>query len=65
MFTNDTDITKHLSMANTDISQILKGLRLSNTKDVILSYLNVNSIRNKFENLREIITQNIDVLAVA
>ena len=65
MFTNDTDITKHLSMTNTDISQILKGLRLSNTKDVILSYLNVNSIRNKFENLREIITQNINVLPVA
>ena len=51
MFTNDTDITKHLSMANTDISQIPKGLRLSNAKYVILSYLNVNSIRNKFENL--------------
>ena len=65
LYTNDTDITKHLSTANTDISQILKGLRLSNPKNVILSYLNVNSIRNKFENLREIIKQNVDVLAVA
>ena len=64
-YTNDTDITKRLSTANTDISQILKGLRLSNPKNVILSYLNVNSITNKFENLQEIIKQNADVLAVA
>ena len=56
---------KRLSTANTDISQILKGLRLSNPKNVILSYLNVNSITNKFENLQEIIKQNADVLAVA
>ena len=62
---NDTDISKYLSTAKIDISQILKGLRLSNPKNVILSYLNVNSIRNKFENLREIIKQNVDVLAVA
>ena len=33
-------------------------------KNVILSYLNINSIRNKFENLREIVKQNVDVLAV-
>ena len=64
MYTNDTDITEHLSTANTDISQILKGLRLSNPKNVILSYLNVNSIRNMLENLREIIKQNVDVLAL-
>ena len=41
-YTNDTDVTKHLSTANTDISHILKGLRLSNTKNVILSYLSVS-----------------------
>ena len=65
IYTNDTNITKILSTANTDISQILKGLRLSNPKNIILSYLNVNSIGNKFENLQEIIRQNLDVIAVA
>ena len=40
-------------------------LSSSNFKNVILSYLNVNSIRNKLENLREINKQNVDVLAVA
>ena len=33
------------------MSQILKGLYLSNPKDEILSHLNVNSIKNNFENL--------------
>ena len=41
-------------MVNTNISQIPKGLRLSNPKNVILSYLNVNWIKNKFDNLQEI-----------
>ena len=61
MYTNDTDIAKHLSMANGDNFQIPKALRLSNPKNV-LSYLNLHWIRNKFENLQEIIKQNIDVL---
>ena len=30
-----------------------------------MSYVNVNSIRNKFSNLREIMKENVDVLAVA
>ena len=50
-------------MANTDISQIHS--LLNNTKNVILSNPNVTSIRNKSDNLREIMKQNVDVLAVA
>ena len=45
IYTNDADITNRLSAANTDISQTLKGLALSNSKNVILSYLNANSVR--------------------
>ena len=57
------DITKYLFTANSDISQIIEGLCLINPKNVILSYLNVNSVRNTFDNLPEIIKQNVDVLA--
>ena len=63
--TNYTDLTKHLYTANAEISRILSGLRLNNPENLTLSYLNVNSIRNKFDNLQEIIKQNVDVLAVA
>ena len=65
MHTNETGVIKHLSTANADISQVLKGLLLSNPKNVILPYLNVNSIRNTCYTLREIMTQNVDVLAFA
>ena len=60
MYANDTRITKRLSAANTDIAQILKGLRLSNPKNVRLSYLNLKTIRDKLENL-----EDVNVLAVA
>ena len=43
-------------------SQVLH--RLDDYKIVALLYVNVNSVRSKFENLREIIKQNLDVLAV-
>ena len=55
MYTNHADTTKHLSTANTDIFHILKEFPLSNPKNTILSNLNLNSVRNMFENLREII----------
>ena len=50
-------------MDNTDISQIHS--LLNNAKNIILSNLNMTSIRNKSDNLREIMKQNVDVLAVA
>ena len=45
-------------------SQIFKGPSLSNPKNVILLYLNVDSIRKKFDNLQKIIKKNLDVSAV-
>ena len=36
--------TKDLTTANANISQILKELRLSNPKNVLLFCLNVNSV---------------------
>ena len=33
IYTNDTGITQRLSAANTDIAQIIKGLRLSNPQN--------------------------------
>ena len=43
---HNTDVTKHLSMANTDIFKILKGLRLSYPKNIILLCLNVKSVKS-------------------
>ena len=46
---------------NTD----LKTLRCSFPKNVIFSYININTIRNKLDNLQSIINNTVDVLAIA
>ena len=32
---------------------------------MIVGYLNINSVRNKFDALREIVSQNLDILMIA
>ena len=40
----------------------LKSLRIHNHNNIIVSYLNINSIRNKFVDLKQIIDKNVDIL---
>ena len=49
----------------TDAKSKLKLLRVRNTGRVIIGYLNINSVRNKFDALREIVSQSLDVLMIA
>ena len=43
----------------------LKSLRIRNHNNVIFSYLSINSIRKKFDNLTLIIDEHVDILCVA
>ena len=43
----------------------LRNLRSKNVGNIILSYLNINSIWNKSENLCELVAGNIDILCIA
>ena len=43
----------------------LKALRRTNTNRIIIGHLNINSIRNKFDDLRNLITQNVDILLIS
>ena len=47
------------------ISQELKNLFIENPANPIFAYLNINSIRNKFNDLQELIKGNIDVVMIA
>ena len=38
---------------------------MKNPKNIIFSYININSIRNKFGSLCDLISKNIDILSVA
>ena len=43
----------------------MKLLRIRNIGKIIIGYLNINSVRNKFDALKEITSQNVDVLMLA
>ena len=43
----------------------LKSLRIYNHSNIIVSYLNINSIRNKLDDLKLIIDENVDILCIA
>ena len=43
----------------------LKSMRIRNHSNAIFSYLNISSIRNKFDNLKPIIDEIVDILCVA
>ena len=38
---------------------------MKNPKNIIFSYININSIQNKFDNLCDLISKNVDILSVA
>ena len=49
---------------HSDISE-MENLRLKNRKNIIFSYLNINSVWSKFKNMSSLISENIDTLIVA
>ena len=59
---DNADVT--LSNNNTpDI--LLKNLKLDNKQIIIIGHLNINSIRNKFEQLQELVNGSIDILVIS
>ena len=52
-------------LANKSNIDKLKELRLNNPKNILFAYLNVNSMRNKFENLWRLLADTVDVLTIA
>ena len=48
-----------------DPKEILKNLRLKNVNRLICAQLNINSLRNKFDSLINIINNNIDILMIS
>ena len=57
--------TIHCKNIDENIDVTLKRLRHTHFNNIIFSYLNINSIRNKFGDLDKIIYENIDILYIA
>ena len=58
------NLTKDSSFIASNVSR-LGNLRSQNSKNIIILYININLIRNKFENLCDIVGNNVDVLSIA
>ena len=60
-------LDRHLSRENnfTNPKEELNNLRLKNPNRLICAHLNINSVRNKFDLLSDIIKNNIDVLMIS
>ena len=46
-------------------NNILKNLRLKNSNKVIIGHININSLRNKFELLTEMVRDKVDLLMIS
>ena len=59
----DQSEKQSINTASNSLSKI-KELRIGNANKVIIGNLNINSIRNKFEQLKETVLHFIDILVV-
>ena len=48
-----------------DTNTALRNIRLQNRNGLLIAYLNINSIRNKIDFLRPMISEAIDILVIA
>ena len=62
---HEIDENDRLEFNNTSPTDILKKLKLKNANKIIIEHLNINSIRNKIEDLKYLISENIDILLIS
>ena len=58
-------IFHRISFTDFPPNEIIRSLKFAHPNKIILGHLNINSIRNKFELLQDIIGQNIDILLIS
>ena len=54
----------NINVKNLDPYKILKSIKVSNINRLIIGQLNINSLRNKMEALKLIMTGNLDILII-
>ena len=50
---------------NSDVAYVLNNLKIENTNRLVIGHLNINSLRNKFEALKLIVNDNLDILIIS
>ena len=64
-FYSEENESSDLSKTKDNCLDVLTSLRKDNVDRLIFAHLNINSIRNKFENLSQLIRSKIDVLLIS
>ena len=64
-FYSEENESSDLSKTNDNCLDVLTSLRKDNVDRLIFAHLNINSIRNKFDNLSQLIRGKIDVLLIS
>ena len=57
-------INNNSEMHNIDQYKLLKNIKISNINRLIIGHLNINSLRNKIESLKLLMTGNLDILII-
>ena len=58
-FSNEINNDEFLNLLST-----IKNLRLSNVNGVVIGNLNINSLSNKFNQLKELVLKHVDILVL-
>ena len=58
-------LSDNLEKAESSTNSSLQTIRKDNLKKLIFAHVNINSIRNKFDSLADIIKDNIDILMIS
>ena len=53
------------TLAENDPTKLLKNMKDTNVDRIIIAHLNINSIRNKFDALKTMIADNIDIFLMS
>ena len=51
-------------MNHQEVSELLNSIRVKNINNIIVAYLNINTFKNKFDFLKTLISENIDVMII-
>ena len=62
---NYPDNIPKISIHQEGDESILKTLRIKNLNRIILGHININSLRNKFDQLKEFVMGKIDILIIS
>ena len=62
---SDFEASPSLKGENNEAGSALEKLKLNNINRLIVGHLNINSIRNKFEQLKLMLRENIDIIMIS